>query len=205
MFEKCIFYSFEGRHMGEIRIVSKKRKGKLLFIRAALAWVLMVGCLLVVYIFTIGSHFIFKFVILFSLFCIPLSFLYSAAVEKIGSHLGTYLSGWSSRQVSRHETILADLGRARYCKMRGSYEEALNILNGILDRAPDSPEALLLMAQVQWEGFRNFSAAKRCLQKIMHDVPMGETLHNWASSTYDEMMRHEKKRVTSMDGEEKKR
>lgn len=199
MLEKCIFYSYEGWHMGEIRIISKKRKGKLFFIRTVLAWVLMVGCLLVVYVFTIGSHFTFKHVILFSLFCIPLSFLYSLVVERVGSQLGTYLSGWSSRQVSRHETILADLGRARYCKMQGSYGEALNIVKGILDRVPDSYEALLLMAQVQWEGFRNFSEAKRCLQRIMHDVPMGETLHNWASSTYDEMMRHEKKRVTAMD------
>jgi hypothetical protein len=203
MFEKCIFYSCEGRFVAEIRIISKKRKGNLFFIRTALAWLLMVGCLLVIYIFTIGSHFTFKHVIIFSLFCIPLSFLYSVFVEKIGSHLGAYLSGWSSRKVSRRETILADLGKARYCKMQGSYEEALDILNGILDRIPNASEALLLMAQVQWEGFRNFSEAKRCLQKIMHDVPMGETLHNWASSIYDEMMGYEKKRFTSMDRDDK--
>jgi tetratricopeptide (TPR) repeat protein len=185
--------------MSEIRIKMRKRRDKLFYVRAALAWVLMVGALLVIYVFTMGGPYTFKHVMIFSFFCVPLSILYSLAVERMGSFFGTYLSGWNSRQVSRRETVLADLGKAKHSKMKGAYEEALNILNGIIQKIPDSPDALLLMAQVQWEGYQNFSEAKKCLQRVMLLVPRDETLHNWASSYYDEIVRCEKKRYLASD------
>ncbi|MFC1884159.1 tetratricopeptide repeat protein [Thermodesulfobacteriota bacterium] len=188
--------------MGDIRIKTRKAKEKTFYIRMVSAWLLMLATLFAIYMLTGGAMLTFRHVMVFSLFCIPLALLYSVAVERLGSFLGVFLSGWSSRKVSLRETILADLGRARFSKMKGAYDEAYNILTSILDKIPGSPDALFLMAQVQWEGFGNYSDAKKCLQKIMHIVPSEETLHQWASSYYDEIMRDEKRKYIVTNKEE---
>lgn len=188
--------------MGDIRVKTRKAKEKTFYIRMVSAWLLMLATLYTICMLTGGAMLSFKHVMIFSLFCIPLAVLYSVAVQRLGSFFGVLLSGWSSRKVSPREAILADIGRARFSKMKGSYDEAYNILKGILDRIPDSPDALFLMAQVQWEGFGRYSDAKKCLREVMHLVPSGETMYQWASSYYDDMVRAEKIKVTEDNEDE---
>lgn len=118
---------------------------------------------------------------------VPLVLLLDYVIEKSSSVLGTCFAGWSSREVRPAETFEADLARARHSKSKGAHEEALNIVDEVLEKAPDSAEGLFLKAQIQWEGFGNAKEAARDLEKVMKIIPEGDTLHRWASKYYQEI------------------
>lgn len=136
-----------------------------------------------------------KHVLIFSIGAIPLCAIMSSMVERLGSLLGGLLSGWSSRRATDRETLAADMGKARYSKREGRFQEALTILNGVLAKDPDYPDALFLKARVLWEGFKKGGSAKVCLRKVMQLVSRDEALHRWASSYYDEVIEAEKREV----------
>lgn len=181
--------------MGAFRVKKRRERDKARFIRIIGSYLLMVAVLFTIFGLTGGVKFKIGHVLIFCLFCIPLSIIYDYTVEKIGSGLGGLLSGWTSRSADAGEIHLVELEKARHSKRKGSCEESLGIINSVLAKAPDLPEALFLKAQVQWEGFGNLSAAKKNLQKVMQIVPLDDTLHRWASTLYDDIIAEEKRRM----------
>ena len=180
------FFLPSRKHMTEISIKKKKERNLVLFLNFLRCFIVGFGALFIIFMSTGGGLFTFKHVLIFSAFCIPLSILYVYVVEKFGSGLGT-LIGWSSRKVSPREAFSADLARARHSKGAGRFEEALGIINEVLDKDPDFPDALYLKATILWEGFKKRQQSTTCLKKVMELVENHETLHQWASTYYHDM------------------
>jgi hypothetical protein len=172
--------------LNDITIKKKKDRNIVLFIRFLRCFILGFGALFIIFMASGGQIFTFKHLLIFSLVCLPLSGLYVYIVEKFGSGLGTFLS-WSSKKVSPREAFSADLARARHSKGAGRFEEALVIINNVLVKDPDFPEALYLKATILWEGFRNRQESSSCLKKVMELVENHETLQRWALNYYEDM------------------
>jgi tetratricopeptide (TPR) repeat protein len=111
---------------------------------------------------------------------VPLSVLCLLTIERAGSLLGNILAGWTPGTAGRYDRYAADLARARHSKRSGHFDEALLIVNEVIHRAPEFPDALYLKAHILWDGFGNAEAAKSCLKKVKALVPKGEPLHRWA-------------------------
>ena len=148
----------------------------------------ILGALFVITMSTGGELFTFKHLLLYSLFSIPLCFLCAYCVERFGSVLGNMFSGWSSRKVSPRETLSADLEKAKSSKRGGRFKEAIGIIDQVLEKDPDFPDALYVKAQILWEGFKKRQEASECLQNVMRFVPQEDTLHRWASNYLKEMI-----------------
>ena len=179
--------------MNQFKITRKKERDQVTIARFLMFYGIILGALLTLGIWAGGRLFTFKHVLLFSIGAIPLSILFIYALEKFGSGLGGLLSGWSSRRPTTRETLAADLDKARYSKREGRFQEALTIIDGVLDKDPNFPDALFFKSQILWKGFGNAGVTKECLKKVMQLVPKDETLHRWASSYYDEVAEMEKR------------
>jgi len=94
----------------------------------------------------------------------------------------------------RYSEFSADLEIARHNKANGRYQEALDLINDVVEKTTDWPDALYLKAQILWEGFENATEAKRCLRRVMQLVKYEETLHRWASSMMDDILAFEKQK-----------
>jgi tetratricopeptide (TPR) repeat protein len=151
----------------------------------------IVAALFVITMSTGGELFTFKHLLLYSLFSIPFCFLLAYCLERSGSVLGNMFSGWSSRKVSPRETLSADLEKAKSSKRDGEFKEAIEIIDRVLEKDPDFPDALYIKARILWEGFENRQDASECLQNVMRLVPEGDTLHRWASSYLKEIIDHQ--------------
>ena len=178
--------------MNQIRIKPKREINSTIVVRFVMFFGIILGAMLTISIWTGGSLFTLKHVLFLSLFAIPFSILLVYSIEKIGSWLGGNLSGWSSRKVMFRETLASDLQKAKYSKREGRFEEALNLIDEVLDKDPNFPDALYLKSHILWQGFENATAARGCLKKVLKMVPPEEPLHRWASSYYDEIIRSEK-------------
>ncbi len=96
-------------------------------------------------------------------------------------------------QWSREELINIELHRVRCAKIKGFYKQALNHVNAILAIEPDFPEALLLKAQILWEGFGNAGAAQAHLEKLMCVITdKNDRYYRWARNFYDELSQFRK-------------
>ena len=84
--------------------------------------------------------------------------------------------------------LASDLNVVRYHKLCHRFDDALLTIEEVLARDPDFVEALLLKAQILWEGFRDAKAARRCLFKILVVEP-DETavFHRWALNLYKKL------------------
>jgi tetratricopeptide (TPR) repeat protein len=127
-----------------------------------------------------------------ALFAAPLSVLYALTVEKLGTGLGNKLTGWSSKKIPFEEQFSADLAKARFCKGKGQYKEAIDLLNEVLKEYPEFPEALLLKAQILWEGFENRGAALKNLEKTISLVQDDDPVYRWAMNYHSELKRNHK-------------
>jgi len=137
-------------------------------------------------LFTIGA-FTGAFSVFLNLLTIPLAALCVFIIEKSGSAFGNLLSGWIPGRPDHYAQFSADLQKIKYSKRIGHFDEALHLVNELLYKAPDFPDALFLKAHILWEGFGNAEASRGYLKRIQQLVPEDETLHQWASSYYDEM------------------
>jgi hypothetical protein len=185
--------------VNQFKIKRKRERQKGWSFRFSAYLAICVGALFVISSFVSlfrPGVFTIKHVLIFSIGAIPLCAIMSSIVERLGSLLGGLLSGWSSRRATDRETLAADMGKARYSKREGRFQEALTIINGVLTKDPDYPDALFLKARVLWEGFKKGGSAKACLRKVMQLVSRDEALHRWASSYYDEVIEAEKREVT---------
>ncbi|MBN2059612.1 MAG: tetratricopeptide repeat protein [Deltaproteobacteria bacterium] len=170
-----------------MNIITKIEINKALMIRFILCLLSCVGALLVIWISTRSELFTLKHVFILSLCAIPLSIILVYAVERLGSGIGGILTGWTARGISPREQLSADLAKARYAKGSGHFEEALSIINQVLEKDPDFPDALYLKVHILWEGFNNSKDALKCLIRIMELVRDDEPIYNWASNYYHEV------------------
>jgi tetratricopeptide (TPR) repeat protein len=122
-----------------------------------------------------------------SLCAIPLSILYAYGLERLSSGLGVIFTGWTTRKIPAREQLSADLAKARYAKGSGHFQEALYIINQVLEKDPDFPDALYLKAHILWEGFNKSKGALKCLIRIMELARDDEPIYHWASSYYHEV------------------
>ncbi len=161
-----------------------------MILRSIYYYAMMIGALLVIYLFTQFCSASYLFILFIA--CIPFAILASLFVEKAGSSFGSFLSGSFKNFRHQNDEFMADLEKARHSKANGRYEEALEIIEGVITSVPEWPDALYLKAQIQWEGFGNAAEAKQCLKKVMRLVGYDETLHRWASSYFDLVVKAEK-------------
>ena len=169
----------------------KDFKGFTFILNVIRFYLCILGALFVIAMSTGGELFTFTHLWIYSLSSIPFCFLLAYSLEKFGSVLGNMFSGWSSRRVSPRETLSADLEKARSHKRSGRFKEALEIMNQVLEKDPDFPDALYLKAQILWEGFENKKEASACLQNVMRLVSQEDTHYRWASSFLKEIIDHQ--------------
>lgn len=181
--------------MNEFRIKKKRGIDILPIIRTLYCFLLTLGALFTICVLTGATLFTYKHVLIFSLCSIPFCILYAFTVEKLGSFLGGMLSGWTSRRVGLRDQLSADLEKARHSKRNGHFEESLQIINSVIDKDKDFPDALYLKAQILWEGFGKSAESKKLLKRTMQLVSNDHHLHRWSLSYYDEIIKKEKARA----------
>ena len=106
----------------------------------------------------------------------------TAFTDRVAKTAGGLLYGQGRSTIKLHERLEGDLQQARFHKMNQRYQQALGFVDGALEQAPDFADALLLKAQILWEGFQDSPAAVRCIQEVLQLVPApDEPLHRWAT------------------------
>ncbi|MBW2409285.1 MAG: hypothetical protein JRF72_05765 [Deltaproteobacteria bacterium] len=125
-------------------------------------------------------------------FVIPGSFALAVMVELLTGTIGTgssnllYGTGRSVR--NPREQYAGTLNQVRYHKMCHDFAEALITIDSVLASEPNFPEALLLKAQIIWEGFQDAVGAKQCLIDLLEVEPDRKSpFHRWALALYREI------------------
>jgi tetratricopeptide (TPR) repeat protein len=145
-----------------------------------------VGVLLILYLLQLFPfRYLIIFIVLSIFLCGLLVYLIEAALSAFFS--GGIELGRNSGDENFHETLSADMEKARHSKRQNSFQEALKTVNAVLAEIPDYPEALYLKAQILWEGFGNYSQAVNYLDKVLQLVDEQEGLYRWASTYYNEV------------------
>ena len=98
---------------------------------------------------------------------IPISGLTMVISDKCGDLSGRLFLGPKSNWSIR-ERISGDLSRAKVQKMNGNYDEALSIINNVLDQAPDHSDALFIKAQILMDGFSDINREKNILLELLN-------------------------------------
>lgn len=161
-----------------------------MIVRASYYYLLIILSFTAIYILTRFCQL--RHLVLFYLLSVPLAILASLLVEKIGSGLGSFLSLSGRPNENPNEAFSGDIERARHSKRNGYFDQALDIIDSVIKNGCNSPDALFLKAQIQWEGFENAIDAKKNLRKVMELSDQNDTLHRWASNLYDDIVRAEK-------------
>ncbi|WP_339136615.1 MAG: hypothetical protein WGN25_01900 [Candidatus Electrothrix sp. GW3-4] len=90
-----------------------------------------------------------------------------------------------------HDQLAGELTKARLMKASERFDEALEVIDKTLVRLPEYPEALLLKAQILWEGYADYSGAKTCLQQVIQMKKMrnekDETIRRWCEGLLQEI------------------
>jgi hypothetical protein len=133
--------------------------------------------------------FFFPFNILWStlawIVCAPIAAGLSAGA---GERYVNLLFGLGRETFQLHERLAGELDKIRHSKRRGDFGRALYLVNQLLNKAPDLPEALFLKAQILWEGFGNPEAAEGYLKEVVGLVRDSEPLHRWALGYHEQVI-----------------
>ena len=126
------------------------------------------------------------------LFSIPGSFALAVMVALFGGTVGagsSNLPNKTGRSVrSPRELYAGPLNQVRYHKMCHDFDRALLTIESVLAREPNFPEALLLKAQIIWEGLQDAVGAQQCLIEILRVEPDKKSpFHRWARVLYREI------------------
>ena len=98
----------------------------------------------------------------------------------VGGSASGLLYGRGKSTFSLRERLEGDLQQVRYHKMNKNFDKALDLINGVLSQDPNFPDALFLKAQILWEGFKDSTGTKSCLDQVMKAVQdEDEPLHRW--------------------------
>lgn len=96
-----------------------------------------------------------------------LSALIMYLLDAAGGAAGNLLSGRREAVWTPREQLEGVLSQARFNKDNGDYTVAFKYINQVLQKDPDFPEALILKAQILWEGFSRADAALQFLEKVL--------------------------------------
>ena len=109
-------------------------------------------------------------------------------LDKFSGGTSSLIYGGGKGTWNEREQLEGDLNTVKYYKVRKEYDQALKTVNNILNKDPEFSEALLIKAQILWEGFENSAAAKTNLKKIAEiKIDKDEPIHRWASNFYNEL------------------
>jgi len=118
-----------------------------------------------------------------------LSALVVSGADKAGG-IFTIMTGQRGRSIrTLREQLSGELTLGREEKKRGEYKEALLRMDAYLEQDPDFSEALLLKAQVLWEGLGLAEEARQVLLKIINTASKDDPAHAWARQIYQEIRR----------------
>jgi len=113
-----------------------------------------------------------------------------AYVDKVGGLGAGILSGniLNGGGGSLREQLAPELQRVKYYQRQKQFDQALKIVDGVLEKDTAYAEALYIKAVILWEGFGDSTAAKECLGRIMAmESVESEMFRPWAASLYDEL------------------
>jgi len=92
-----------------------------------------------------------------------------------------YATGHVSTRGIR-EQLSAEIDMIKYHKRIKNYDEAMKIVENVLEKDPDFPDALYLKGQILFEGYGFEIQAKDVLLRVMMLVSREEPLYHWASN-----------------------
>ncbi|MEE8398186.1 MAG: tetratricopeptide repeat protein [Desulfobacterales bacterium] len=118
---------------------------------------------------------------------VPISWFLTWGVDRSSGGVAAAFYGGKRRPKTQRQLLTNEMGMVRHDKMQKNFDEALDKINSILKRDPDFPDALLLKAQILWEGFGNVPGAMGYLRKIIREEDDQTSIYRWASSLYDEL------------------
>jgi hypothetical protein len=127
----------------------------------------------------------------------PVSFVVAICVQYFAEHMGAssveFIYGSGKSTFTVRERLAGNLSQARYHKMHKEYDQAIQMLDKALFQDPEFPEALLLKAQIHWEGFQEGEEAKKCLLMLFRAVQDKDApLNRWGRELYRDISRFSK-------------
>ena len=169
-----------------IRINANRERDRMPILRFFKVFLWTTGVLTLLTILTRAfpgaTPFSFKHVAIILLCFIPLSILCTFIIEKVGGGLGGILVWGTSGSFNPKDLFRGEIHKIKYRKRMGQFEQALQMVNNLLHQDADNSEAMLLKAQILWEGFGNAPTAKGCLNRIRELAPEDDKFHRWATS-----------------------
>ena len=129
--------------------------------------------------------FAFILVMLLSLL-VPLPAMY--VTGRVADFVLMLYSGGSTR-ITLQDQLAGEVEKIKFLRRENKLTEALEQAEVVLTQDPEHPEALLLKAQILFEGFAEYSAANTCLRQIIAmEPPPDEKLLNWAKSLREDIL-----------------
>ncbi|MBF0530093.1 MAG: hypothetical protein HQK55_12645 [Deltaproteobacteria bacterium] len=125
-------------------------------------------------------------VILSPISALLVALMVPSLAESGGTTLTKFLIGSRSWR-SLREQLSGDVEIIRHLTRQGDYSRALEKVEAVLARDPDSPEALCLKARILWQGFRNQKEAWLQLRRILEITPKDDPHNRWAREYYLEV------------------
>lgn len=168
-----------------IRINPKIEKDRAPFLRFVRFYISIMGPVIIIALvgcFSDPPIISLKLFAISSLCAIPFCVFFTFLIEKIGGGLGNLLSGSTSRGISRDERFSGEINKIKFSKREGRFDQALQMVNTLLHEDPDYPEAMLLKAQILWEGYGKADTAGGYLNRIRELAPEDDKFHRWATS-----------------------
>jgi tetratricopeptide (TPR) repeat protein len=107
--------------------------------------------------------------------------------ERLAELLGRLVAFIKGTNEGHFEQLYVEVGRAHDKKGHRQYADALAIVDRVLEKSPNFPEALFLKAQILWEKHRDSKAAEVYLRKVLQVVPQGDALYRLAVTYQDEI------------------
>jgi tetratricopeptide (TPR) repeat protein len=108
-------------------------------------------------------------------------------LDMAGGAASGLISGRREAVWTTREQVQGFLSQARFNKDNAEYTLAFNYVNKVLDKDPDFAEALILKAQILWEGFSQADAAIQFLEKALSLDDGDKMLHNQARLLHSDL------------------
>jgi len=104
------------------------------------------------------------------------------ATSKSTDEVASCICGLGREDTSQQDWLAGEVNRIRLLKRQGNFDKAFTLVNALLDKSPNLPEALYLKGHLLWEGFKNPWAAASYFRRVMDLTEDTQPVHRWASS-----------------------
>ena len=111
---------------------------------------------------------------------IPLSVC--LVTSRSADEVASCLCDWRREDKSQQDWLAGEMNKIRLLKKQRNFDKAFASVNGLLDKAPNFPDALYLKGHLLWEGFKNPWAAEKCFRRVIELTEDNQPVHRWASS-----------------------